>query len=170
MARQLNHLLHIVARNRFLGEIKALRELGADDVIPEDFETAIEIFSRVLGHYLVPRQTIEGFVREIREENYAMARDLPVSGTRLPDLASTALAGLEVSAVKVEPGAAVADKSLAETALRVRHRVTVVGLRRNGGVIPSPDGAEHLRPGDTVYLFGAADAIAEVYPMFSVKK
>ena len=65
VARKLNPKVHIVVRTRFLGEVDALRRLGADDVIPEDFETSIEIFSRVLGHYLVPRQTIERFVNSI---------------------------------------------------------------------------------------------------------
>lgn len=167
VARKLNPRLHIVARTRFLGEIPTLKEMGADDVIPEDFETAVEIFSRVLAHYLVPRQTIEGFVREIREENYAMARNLPVGGTSLPKLTDKALSGMEVSAVRVDEASAVAGKTLAETALRVRQGITVVGIRRGETVIASPDGTRRLLPGDTAYLFGAAAAVAKAYPLFS---
>ena len=85
-----------MVRTRFLGEVDALRRLGADDVIPEDFETSIEIFSRVLGHYLVPRQTIERFVNSIRHEYYNMARQLRMTGMDLPSLADEVLTGLEV--------------------------------------------------------------------------
>jgi CPA2 family monovalent cation:H+ antiporter-2 len=48
--------------------------LGADEVIPEEFETSIEIFTRVLTKYLVPQQEIEAFIRLIRSDNYEMLR------------------------------------------------------------------------------------------------
>ena len=112
VARKLNPKVHIVVRTRFLGEVDALRRLGANDVIPEDFETSIEIFSRVLGHYLVPRQTIERFVNSIRHEYYNMARQLRMTGMDLPSLADEVLTGLEVVACKVEPGCALDGKRL----------------------------------------------------------
>jgi CPA2 family monovalent cation:H+ antiporter-2 len=48
MARQLNPTIYIIVRTRFLQEIKQLYTLGADEVIPEEFETSVEIFTRVL--------------------------------------------------------------------------------------------------------------------------
>lgn len=136
MARKLNPKVHIVVRTRFLGEVDALRRLGADDVIPEDFETSIEIFSRVLGHYLVPRQTIERFVNSIRHEYYNMARQLRMTGMDLPSLADEVLTGLEVVACKVEPGCALDGKRLMDTSLRKKYGVTVVGIRHAGQIIP----------------------------------
>ena len=118
VARKLNPKVHIVVRTRFLGEVDALRRLGANDVIPEDFETSIEVFSRVLGYYLVPRQTIERFVNSIRHEYYNMARQLRMTGMDLPSLADEVLTGLEVVACKVEPGCALDGKRLMDTSLR----------------------------------------------------
>lgn len=135
-----NPKVHIVVRTRFLGEVDALRRLGADDVIPEDFETSIEIFSRVLGHYLVPRQTIERFVNSIRHEYYNMARQLRMTGMDLPSLADEVLTGLEVVACKVEPGCVLDGKRLMDTSLRKKYGVTVVGIRHAGQIIPSPGG------------------------------
>lgn len=159
LARKMNPKIHIVVRTRFLGEVAALHELGANDVIPEDFETSIEIFTRVLGHYLVPRQQIERFVESIRDEHYEMARDLSLHGPGLPDLAAS-LSGLEITACLVEEGAAVAGQSLADLNLRRDHGVTVVGIRRDGTTIAGPDGSEVLHVGDTVFLFAAAEALA----------
>src|SRR3989475_7427409 len=51
VARQLSPAIHIVARTRYLREIEDLRGTGADQVVPEEFETSIEIFSLVLQHY-----------------------------------------------------------------------------------------------------------------------
>lgn len=170
LARKLNPKVHIVVRTRFLGEVQALRQLGANDVIPEDFETSIEIFTRVLGHYLVPRQTIERYVNSIRTEIYDMARQLSVRGIGLKQtselMANDLLTGLEVVACKVEEGAEITGKRLLETSMRKIHGVTVVGIRRKGEIIPSPGGDEFLHVGDTVFLFASPEALTSAMPLF----
>ena len=166
VARKLNPKVHIVVRTRFLGEVDALRRLGADDVIPEDFETSIEIFSRVLGHYLVPRQTIERFVNSIRHEYYNMARQLRMTGMDLPSLADEVLTGLEVVACKVEPGCVLDGKRLMDTSLRKKYGVTVVGIRHAGQIIPSPGGDAFLHGDDTVFLFASPASLTTVMPFF----
>lgn len=170
LAHKLNPKIHIVVRTRFLGEAQALKRLGANDVIPEDFETSIEIFTRVLGHYLVPRQTIERYVNSIRSEIYDMARQLSVRGTGLKQtselLANELLTGLEVVACKVEEGSEITGKRLLETSMRKTHGVTVVGIRRKGEIIPSPGGDEFLHAGDTVFLFASPDALTSAMPLF----
>ena len=45
-------------RTRYHTEVDDLIELGANEVIPEEFETSIEIFARVLHHFQVPRNLI----------------------------------------------------------------------------------------------------------------
>ncbi len=55
LARALNPKVHLIARTRFVQEVKPLYELGADEVVPEEFETSVEIFTLVLRKYLVPR-------------------------------------------------------------------------------------------------------------------
>src|SRR6266566_3524988 len=70
VARALNPRMHIIARTRYVVEIPELARLGADDVIPEEFETSIEIFARVLAHYNVPRDEIERLVTDVRSSHY----------------------------------------------------------------------------------------------------
>jgi monovalent cation:H+ antiporter-2, CPA2 family len=71
-ARRLNPKLHIIVRSRFVSEMEPLYELGADDVIPEDYEASIEVLVRVLAKYLVPRTDIERLVTQLRTEHYRM--------------------------------------------------------------------------------------------------
>src|SRR5437773_4939089 len=59
VARGLNPTVHIIARTRYVVEIPELARLGANVVIPEEFETSIEIFTRVLAHYQVPQGDID---------------------------------------------------------------------------------------------------------------
>src|SRR5206468_9273970 len=51
VARWLNPGVHIIARTRYVVEIPELLRLAANDVIPEEFETSIGIFARVLADY-----------------------------------------------------------------------------------------------------------------------
>lgn len=74
VARQLNPALHIIARTRYLREIDDLRKTGADQVVPEEFETSIEIFSRVLQYYRMPSRVIAEKAERIRKEGYALLR------------------------------------------------------------------------------------------------
>ncbi len=74
LARELNPDLHIIVRTRYMSEVGELFDLGASEVIPEEFETSVEIFSRVLKQYGVSRQSIEQEVEEVRKEGYAMLR------------------------------------------------------------------------------------------------
>ena len=55
----------IIVRTRYVKEIEENIRLGADEVIPEEFETSIEIFSRVLRKYLIPHDEIQGFINNI---------------------------------------------------------------------------------------------------------
>lgn len=44
IAKTENPVIHIIVRTRFVTEIEELKKLGADEVIPEEFETSLEIF------------------------------------------------------------------------------------------------------------------------------
>jgi K+:H+ antiporter len=74
VARQLSPAIHIIARTRYLREIEDLRMTGADQVVPEEFETSIEIFSLVLQHYRMPTRVIAEKAERIRQEGYALFR------------------------------------------------------------------------------------------------
>ena len=75
-AHRLNPALHIIIRTRYVKEMESLFALGGNDVVPEEFETSIEIFSRVLRRYMVPKDIVERSVREIRQDGYEMFRGL----------------------------------------------------------------------------------------------
>ncbi|MGB2697924.1 MAG: cation:proton antiporter [Candidatus Zixiibacteriota bacterium] len=72
LVRKVNPGIYVIVRTRFIQEVKSLRRLGADEVIPEEFETSVEIFARVLEKYLVPRDEIDKYIDEIRSEDYDM--------------------------------------------------------------------------------------------------
>jgi CPA2 family monovalent cation:H+ antiporter-2 len=72
--RRLNPTLHIIARTRFIAEVQPLYDLGASDVVPEEFETSIEIFHRTAEYFALPHDEVERLEEAIREDQYVLLR------------------------------------------------------------------------------------------------
>jgi len=68
--RRVNPSLHIIARTRFLTEVQPLYALGASDVVPEEFETSIEIFHRMAHYFDLPEEAVQRLEDAIREDHY----------------------------------------------------------------------------------------------------
>jgi len=166
--RQLNPEIHLIVRTRFIPEMKPLFDLGANEVIPEEFETSVEIFARILTRYLVPRSEIEGLVQEIRADNYEMLRDLSDASATLTDLRQH-LRGVNITTLKIERGAVLIGKTLQETELRKRHQVSVVAIRRGTEVIANPGGEIHLEEDDILYLLGSPTDVTRAAGLFVPK-
>ena len=65
-AELLNPEVFIMVKTRFSSQVDELKKAGANQVIPEEFETSIEIFSRVLREFRMPNNIIEQQVELIR--------------------------------------------------------------------------------------------------------
>ena len=74
LAKQLNPNLYVIVRTRFMRETDELSKLGADMIIPEEFETSIQIFRQVLEQYHVPLNVIMQQVNLLRGESYKYLR------------------------------------------------------------------------------------------------
>ncbi len=72
---RINPSLHIIARTRFISEVQPLFELGAADVVPEEFETSIEIFRRMAEHLALPIDDVARLEESIRADHYALLRN-----------------------------------------------------------------------------------------------
>ena len=165
LARRMNPQLHIVVRSRYVQEIPALVAVGTDEVVPEEFETSIEISSRVLRRYLVPRDVIERLIREVRSDSYEMLRT--ISETHAPASAiDRFLADLALEVYRVEPNSAVVGTRLADSGLRDRN-VSVVAIQRRDATLRStPMGTDTLEEGDAVLLLGPPERLTDVAPLF----
>ena len=161
----LNPTAHIIARTRHLAEVEPLYRVGANEVIPEEFETSVEIFTRVLMEYLIPHDQIEQFVAEVRADGYKMFRTLPKDASPVSDL-KVHFPDLEISVLWVDPKSPFVGKSLAEIALRGIYEVTVLAVRRNEQILTNPHGELRIEFDDEVYLLGNPEKIAQVADLF----
>lgn len=168
LVRRLSPITHLIVRTRYLAEMQALYRLGANEVIPEEFETSVEIFSRVLAKYLIPRDEIDKLTIQLRSDGYQMFRSL----SKVPGSFSSLgmhLPEIEVSSMRVEDGSAVVGKSLVELALRKKYRVTVLAVRRNSKTVPNPDVDMPFETDDVLYVMGLPEKLAESVKLFRAK-
>ncbi|MFC1642884.1 NAD-binding protein, partial [Myxococcota bacterium] len=157
LARSLNPELYIVVRTRFVAEIEELLQLGANEVIPEEFETSIEIFARVLHRFDVPRNVVQDLVQRVRGDMYEMLRSSrssrkPVGG------AWETLEGVEAERLAVREGSPAVGRTLTELALRTRTGASVIAVHRAGGIRANPNPDLRLEVGDVLVVIGEPSA------------
>jgi CPA2 family monovalent cation:H+ antiporter-2 len=166
LARRLNPRVRIVVRSRYVQEVEPLMALGTDEVVPEEFETSIEIFSRVLRRYLVPGETVDELAREIRQGAYEMLR-APWEAHAPPRGLRRFLGDLSLEVYHVEAGCAVGGKALGACGLRERSGATVVAIQRAGTtVVTNPSGDARVEEGDMLLLLGRPEQLAAAEALF----
>ncbi|MFT5145286.1 MAG: CPA2 family monovalent cation:H+ antiporter-2 [Thalassolituus oleivorans] len=164
-ARYANPTLQIIIRTGPVANMKHLQEAGADIVVPEEMETTVRIFSHVLGAYMVPPEEVDRQVRLLRAEDYGIMRG-SIQEAHLMVLQGLDEEGLHTRAVAVRKGSPSANKTLEELALRRRHGLTVLMVRRDGKTIASPAGDFLVEVGDRLVLVGAAETFAACAGLF----
>ena len=166
VARDINTKLYIVARTRYVVEIPELTRLGANAVIPEEFETSIEIFARVLAHYNVPRDEIERLVSEIRASHYQALR--PGARPRLSLKGSFgALRQMHVERIVLPANTAVVGQTIAETQLRSTTGALILAVRRGEDDFGTPGADFRLDAGDVLVVIGQPPQIKAAYRLLT---
>ena len=160
VAKGLNPKLHVVVRTRYLRELEELHQLGADDVVPEEFETSIEIFALVLRTYNMPQDFVTRKAEQVRREGYALLRR-----AELPELAhhlrGGTLTDAEVETCRIDDDSPAQGKTLAEIALRPRTGASVIAWTRAGVTQANPSEKTRLMTGDIVVLLGSRAQIQQ---------
>lgn len=164
LTRRLNPSVYIIARTRYTNEIDPLYSLGANDVIPEEFETSIEILSRVLHRYFIPVNEIEKHIMEIRKDGYEMLRNVKHKYALFPELKQH-LPDTDIETVRIRDGSPLEGKTLAEVEFRHKFGVTVLAIQRGKETIQNPSGNTQLLSGDIIILIGTRGNIAAISAM-----
>ncbi len=158
IARHLAPKVRIVVRTRFAAEIDELYALGADAVVPEEFETSIEIFSRVLEEYHIPRNVVDAQVKIIRSERYGVLRaERPVRPS-LENIADLLTAGT-TETFYLGHACPAAGRTLRDLDLRNVAGATIIAVVRGEESFASPAADFRLEEGDTIVLMASHAAM-----------
>jgi len=157
-ARRLRTDLYIIVRTRYVAEIDRLYRLGANQVIPEEFETSVEIFAHVLQEYHVPRNVISLQVDLIRKAHYGTLRGIRLQGKQL-DALSQFLVGTTSDIFSIVEASPAVGKTLEEINLPLRSGVSVIAVVRDGKSYPNVGNDFKLAVGDMLVLLGGHKAL-----------
>ena len=153
LAKQINSNIYTVVRTRYVNEIDELAKLGADVIIPEEFETSLEIFRKVLEKYHIPLNIIMKQVAIIRNESYKLLRKDEKAPTSFIHLDEILAAGI-TETYFVNDDNPFIEKELSEINLRAETDATIIAIVRDGKTITNPSGKEKLLAHDTLVITG----------------
>ena len=168
-AKSINPKIYLIARTRLIHEITQLKALGADEVIPEEYETGLEIFARVLKRFFVPLDEIQRLAHQIRSDGYEMLRALAPPAPEQCGPVSM-LRELDLAAIRVQAGSTVEGRTIGEMALRPNHGVTVLAVQKTNKLNDHPGADTRLNQGDVVVLLGPPPQTAAAAALFHAPK
>ncbi len=151
--RHLNQDAYIIVRSRYTDEMKPLYQLGADEVIPDEFGSAVEVFSRVLRKYQVAEEEIDTIISERRIEGFEMLHTRYKEPQSLYDI-KTEFAELGVDTLKVEADSPLAGMPVGECHFREEYGAYPVMIRRGEAKIHHIKDETIIAAGDELVLVG----------------
>jgi CPA2 family monovalent cation:H+ antiporter-2 len=169
VAKNLNPSLHIVVRTRYLRELEDLHQLGADEVVPEEFETSIEIFALVLRYYRMPPDLIVQKAEQVRREGYALLRRSALTEVA-HHLRGGILTDVDVETVRIDVDSPAVGKTLEQVSIRPRTGASVIALTRSGVTESNPSGKVRLEVDDVAVLLGSRDQIRRAIGLLADSK
>ncbi len=165
IARQMRPNIHLIVRTRYVAEMEPLFQLGVNDVVPEEFETSVEIFSRVLRTYLIPHDHIDHCIADIRRDSYQMFRTISRRHSHATGI-SGYLSGVELATFRVTPGSTLEGTQLRDGMLRNQTGATVLVIKRGEEVNSNPDPVWEFQAEDIVLVLGKPDQLVFAAHLF----
>ncbi|RPI24440.1 MAG: sodium:proton exchanger, partial [Acidobacteria bacterium] len=157
VAHTINPAGVILTRTKYLAEIEDLYRLGSHEVIAEEFEASIEIVTRILRVYHLPRAAVAAEIKSIRDTHFGIFladRHITVPRLRLSDRME-----LLVETIQVPQRSSFAGLSIAETQLRKRSGASILGIGRGAKTWVNPDPREKILTGDFLVLSGTKEQL-----------
>jgi len=158
LLRDCNPDARLLVRANRVADIEELERLGADEVIPSELETSIELFVRLLAHLGVPRHVARVQESLIRLGHYRALRGVGTTPELLAETRKIVMGGI-LETAQVMAGSEAAGRTIADLDVRRRTGATLLSVVRGEVPLPPPDGPTRLEAGDLVVLYGPHVAI-----------
>lgn len=157
--RTMSQSIYTIVRTRFVKEMEELNALGADEVIPEEFETSIEIFTRVLHNFLIPQEDIDNFTNSLRSDNYSLFQkksSFP-RAYRLPEIPDFNIISLKVN----RDTSKIIRKTIGDLDIRNQYGINILSIQRKDDFINIVKPSEKICRGDVLFVQGKQQHIED---------
>jgi CPA2 family monovalent cation:H+ antiporter-2 len=165
IARILNPRIFIIVRTAYLAEVDDLIKIGADEVIPAEFETSIELFSRVLKFYHMPKSLIRDYAERFRRDHYKMffKGETP---KRLFHETIAVMPDVEYESFVVKRGSRAAGSTYKELRIQEQTGAMIIGVKRGGDILRGLPDEFRFMEGDIVFLIGDKEALKKAGELY----
>ncbi len=164
-ARKCSPKLYIIARTSHIRNAQHLLDLGADEVVSEEFESAREIFTRALRKYQLPETEIAMITSRLQSWGYSRFVKNAENDRTISSM-DTMLLSLRIQTLAVEPGSYAAGKTIGELNLMERFGIKDICIRQGDRTVALPDPATCLKEGDALIFFASDKTLTELAPLF----
>jgi len=165
-ARDLSPSLYIITRSRYLDEVDQLLELGANEVIPDEFETSIGLFTRVLAKYGIDDTEIEKVSQRIRSRGYHLFTREAEPEQSLSDL-KLRFEETRIHTLRVDQRSGIIGKTLSELDINTRFGVTLLAFRRCQVTMTIPPENTTIEPGDELIILASDEHLEHLSGLLS---
>jgi len=162
--RKLNKNAYILVRAKYIRNVEQLYKMGADQVLPEKLEIAIDLFNRILIKRTLPRKEISRILTQLR--NIHLGEFMKKDTVNQPSIFDEFLQ-INISAITVEPHSGAEGKSIKQLDLRKKSGVTVLALKKGNEVIEHPTPETILETNDIAFIIGEPKHINLASEIFS---
>ncbi|MBA3816555.1 MAG: cation:proton antiporter, partial [Parachlamydiaceae bacterium] len=165
IAKDLNPNIYVITRTRYFQEVPPMFQAGASDVIPDEFGSSLEIFSRVLEKCEVAQELIFKLTRDLRIEGYETlhwhSSDEAARQENQLDLKQSHIHTFQVSA-----NSSFVGKTIVDNAFRNKHGLTILQIRRSGNTLNSVEPSTKIEVADTLIVVGSPDQLKMAQNLF----
>jgi CPA2 family monovalent cation:H+ antiporter-2 len=158
--------LRIIARAATWDGARELRAAGANDIVRPELEGGVEIVRRTLIDLNLPVREVQRYTELVRREGLDEGERPSPERTRVLEDLLNAARHVEIAWLDVDARSALAGATLAESGLRDRAGVTVVGISRGETFITNPAADAAIAAGDRLAVIGTPAQIGAATAMF----
>jgi CPA2 family monovalent cation:H+ antiporter-2 len=149
----------IIARADGSEALRALYDLGIQEVTSPEFEAAIEMTRQALLRFKVPAHEVLQVASAIRRERYGVGGE-PAEDAEAIARMSEVARHLDLTWMRLSSDSSFNGRSIGELEIRTRFGASVVGIVRAQSLTANPDAAARLHAGDLIAALGTRDQIA----------
>lgn len=150
-ARSLNPNVYIITRTRYFREAPKMFHFGSDDVIPDEFGSSLEIFTRVLQKAGVCHTQINKSIHGVRREAYEALHWNQVETDSALDPNEA-----RIETLRLVEGSPLVGKTIVSSQLRKAHGLTVLLIKRqNNQTVAAVEGDTPLQAADSLVVVGS---------------
>ena len=162
--RDVRNDLTIITRASGMECLELFRDKGVAEVVLPEFEAALEMLRKALGHMHIPPTQIHQEVESMRNRTFR-----PMLGETLPPNNLTHLRSVEsafdLEWICVERDSELSGATLESARIRTRTGASVVALLRGEELLASPDPDLPLAPGDLMAAIGTQEARLKIHAL-----